>query len=79
PDGSIGVERLESTLVAMTAERERLGIVNLRADIELKEIEDILGTQASEKAELETAIARLRGSIGSLNREGRARLMLAFQ
>ena len=31
------------------------------------------------RAELETAIARLRGSIGSLNREGRARLLTAFE
>jgi len=79
PEGGASLERLETQVQAQVAERERLGVVNLRADIELAEIEQALGTQAAEKAELETAIARLRGSIGSLNREGRARLLQAFQ
>jgi chromosome segregation protein len=63
---------------ALTEERERLGPVNLRADIELAELEAQAKLTDSEKAELDTAIARLRGSIGSLNREGRARLAAAF-
>ncbi|MFN7159029.1 MAG: chromosome segregation protein, partial [Erythrobacter cryptus] len=37
------------------------------------------GTSAAEQAELVEAIARLRGSIGSLNREGRERLRSAFE
>ena len=37
------------------------------------------GSSASEQAELAEAIARLRGSIGSLNREGRERLRAAFE
>jgi chromosome segregation protein len=69
---------LAETLDALTAERDRLGPVNLRADIELKELEEQALLTASEKAELDTAIARLRGSIGSLNREGRQRLQAAF-
>jgi chromosome segregation protein len=71
-------DQIETCLVAMRAERERIGIVNLRADIELAEIEATLAQQAAERDELETAIHRLRGSIGTLNREGRARLMTAF-
>lgn len=63
---------------SLLAERERLGPVNLRADIELAELETQGATIIAEKAELDTAIARLRGSIGSLNREGRARLAAAF-
>lgn len=59
-------------------ERERLGAVNLRADMELQELEGEAQSLRSEKEELETAIARLRGAIGSLNREGRTRLMKAF-
>ena len=62
----------------LAAERERLGPVNLRADIELAELEAQAATITAEKAELDTAIARLRGSIGSLNREGRTRLSEAF-
>lgn len=69
---------LAESLDALTAERDRLGPVNLRADIELKELEEQALLTASEKAELDTAIARLRGSIGSLNREGRQRLQAAF-
>ena len=70
---------LAATLDGLTAERERLGPVNLRADIELKELDEQARLTAAEKIELDTAIARLRGSIGSLNREGRQRLQAAFQ
>jgi chromosome segregation protein len=72
-------ETLTSGLDRLTGERERMGPVNLRADVELEEIETTLTTSTSEREELETAIARLRGSIGSLNREGRARLLTAFE
>lgn len=72
-------DALAQSLDALTAERDRLGPVNLRADIELKELEEQAQLTAAEKAELDTAIARLRGSIGSLNREGRQRLAAAFQ
>ena len=70
---------LAKLLDGLTAERDRLGPVNLRADIELGELEEQAKLTASEKAELDTAIARLRGSIGSLNREGRQRLQAAFR
>lgn len=63
---------------ALVAERDRLGPVNLRADIELAELETQAAATLAEKAELDTAIARLRGSIGTLNREGRQRLQAAF-
>jgi chromosome segregation protein len=66
-------------LEALRAERDRLGAVNLVAEAELRTLEETLARQAAEKAELETAIARLRGSIGALNREGRARLLEAFR
>ncbi len=71
-------DSIENGLLAMRTERERIGIVNLRADIELEELESALARQTGERDELETAINRLRGSIGTLNREGRARLMTAF-
>ena len=63
----------------LTLERERIGPVNLRAETELAEIEETLGTSTAERDELTTAIARLRGSIGALNREGRVRLLAAFE
>ena len=71
-------EALAAAHEALVEDRERLGAVNLRAEIELGEIEEQAAQVVAEKAELETAIARLRGSIGSLNREGRARLAAAF-
>jgi len=71
-DESVELERL-------TAARERIGPVNLVAADELARIESEHGTSASEQAELVEAIARLRGSIGSLNREGRERLRAAFE
>src|SRR3546814_9502767 len=60
-------------------DRERLGPVNLVAERELAELEAAKATGTAEREELEQAIHRLRGSIGSLNREGRARLLAAFE
>jgi chromosome segregation protein len=59
-------------------EREQLGGVNLRAEEEAEECETRLTTLQSEKNDLEAAITRLRQGIGSLNREGRERLLEAF-
>jgi len=55
-------------------ERESIGAVNLRAEAEVGEIERQIATIERERDEITTAIARLRGSIGHLNREGRERL-----
>ena len=66
-------------LERLTAARERIGPVNLVAADELARIEAEHGSNAGEQAELAEAIARLRGSIGSLNREGRERLRAAFE
>ncbi|AWW75240.1 chromosome segregation protein [Erythrobacter sp. KY5] len=63
----------------LTASRERIGPVNLVAADELARIEEEHGANASEQAELTEAVARLRASIGNLNREGRERLRAAFE
>ncbi|WP_395393251.1 chromosome segregation protein SMC [Novosphingobium sp. BL-8A] len=63
----------------LVADRERIGPVNLLAATELAEAEERLGVSVTEKAELTEAVARLRGSIGNLNREGRERLRAAFE
>ncbi|MEQ1547829.1 MAG: chromosome segregation protein SMC [Chakrabartia sp.] len=63
----------------LNADRERLGPVNLVAETELAEIEGVYTTSILERDELSEAINRLRGSIGSLNREGRTRLLSAFE
>ena len=63
----------------LMADRERLGPVNLVAESELAEIEGEHSRSIVERDELIEAVNRLRGSIGSLNREGRARLLDAFE
>jgi chromosome segregation protein len=63
----------------LTLDRERIGPVNLVAEQELSELDADRTTQAAQRDELAEAVARLRGSIGSLNREGRARLLAAFE
>jgi chromosome segregation protein len=68
-----------SRLDRLTADRERIGPVNLVAETELVALESERTTSLAERDELAEAIHRLRGSIGSLNREGRARLLAAFE
>jgi chromosome segregation protein len=63
----------------LSAERERIGPVNLIAERELTELDESRAASQAEREELGLAINRLRGSIGSLNREGRARLLTAFE
>jgi chromosome segregation protein len=63
----------------LNAERERIGPVNLVAETELAELEAAFTSNAAERDELAQAVNRLRGSIGTLNREGRQRLLSAFE
>jgi len=63
----------------LIAERERLGPVNLVAADELAELDTERERNAAEIEELTQAVNRLRGSIGNLNREGRVRLLAAFE
>ena len=63
----------------LTLDRERIGPVNLVAESELDQIEGERTTNAAEREELSQAVHRLRGSIGTLNREGRQRLLAAFE
>jgi chromosome segregation protein len=79
-EASLGPVPAESaTLDRLTTDRDRIGPVNLVAERELAELEEGHATSAAERGELGQAINRLRGSIGSLNREGRARLLAAFE
>tara|TARA_A100001015_G_scaffold274302_1_gene330542 strand:- start:55 stop:2649 length:2595 start_codon:yes stop_codon:yes gene_type:complete len=71
-------ERNETRLERLKQQRDTLGVVNLRADLETKEIEQELEKMNSEKTDLETAIKKMRESIEELNKEGRARLLKAF-
>ena len=79
PDEVRDPDAESATLERLTADRERLGPVNLVAERELAEIDESRTSGAAEAEELTQAIHRLRGSIGSLNREGRVRLLAAFE
>jgi len=63
----------------LALDRERLGPVNLVAASELAELEETQARSRAESEELDQAINQLRGSIGHLNREGRTRLLAAFE
>ncbi len=71
-------EVLEEKIDKLKREREALGGVNLCADQEMEEIDGRLSEIETEKADCEAAINKLRGAIGSLNRDGRQRLLDAF-
>ncbi|HEX7858162.1 MAG TPA: chromosome segregation protein SMC [Sphingobium sp.] len=72
-------EREQEAFDRLTVERERMGPVNLVAAQELEEIETEQQRSAAESEELQLAVNRLRGSVGALNREGRQRLLAAFE
>jgi chromosome segregation protein len=73
------VQAESAQLERLTVDRERIGPVNLVAEQELSEIEGERLKSITERDELTEAVHRLRGSIGSLNREGRMRLLAAFE
>lgn len=72
------VSQVESKISQLKADRERLGGVNLRADEEVGEIESQLEGMETERLDLDESITKLRQGISSLNREGRKRLLDAF-
>ncbi|THF51029.1 chromosome segregation SMC family protein [Allorhizobium terrae] len=72
------LREVERELDRLKMERERLGAVNLRADEEQKELSDKLAALIKERDDIIDAIKKLRGAIQSLNREGRERLVAAF-
>ncbi len=82
PPADIGPEAEEKArrrTERLQREREEMGPVNLRAEVEAEEINQRIDALAAESAELSAAIAKLRGSIGHLNREGRERLAVMFE
>ncbi len=70
---------VERKLASLKADRERLGGVNLGADEELQQLSIQAAGLDTEKADVENAIAKLRGAIGQLNREAHKRLQEAFE
>tara|TARA_B110000091_G_scaffold109655_1_gene118923 strand:+ start:762 stop:3206 length:2445 start_codon:yes stop_codon:yes gene_type:complete len=59
-------------------QRESLGSVNLRADEETKKYESEIKKMEDDRADLYSAIVKLKASINELNQKGRERLLEAF-
>lgn len=76
--GERGVEELEARAARLRRERERMGAVNLRAEIEAAEREAEIAGMTRERDDVAAAVTRLRGALEALNREGRERLEAAF-
>lgn len=72
------LREVERDLDRLKIERERLGAVNLRADEEQAELSEKLTALIKERDDIIDAIKKLRAGIQSLNREGRERLIAAF-
>ncbi|MEL7166572.1 MAG: chromosome segregation protein SMC [Pseudomonadota bacterium] len=74
-----GVDALEGDVARLKRQRDALGAVNLRAEEDAKDVQEEHDTLSREKGDLEEAIKTLRSGIASLNREGRERLLTAFE
>jgi len=68
----------EDLLDKKKQEREKLGSVNLKADEETNKYETEIKKMEQDRADLVTAIIKLKDSISELNQKGRERLIEAF-
>jgi chromosome segregation protein len=79
PDRMPDVLTLDTDVQRLKRQREALGAVNLRAEEDMAAVSDDYETLTAEKIDLEEAIRKLRGGIAGLNKEGRERLLTAFE
>ena len=79
PENMPDADTLEAEVNRHKRQRDALGAVNLRAEEDAREVQEEYDTLTGEKADLEEAIKTLRSGISSLNREGRERLLTAFE
>ena len=79
PDKMPASEAIENDVNRLKRQRDALGAVNLRAEEDAKEVQDEHDLLVNEKNDLEEAIKALRTGIASLNKEGRERLLTAFE
>ena len=68
----------EEKLEKVKQKRDALGSVNLRADEETKKYQDEIKKMEDERADLYSAIVKLKTSIDELNQKGREKLLEAF-
>ncbi|RPE63191.1 condensin subunit Smc [Pacificibacter maritimus] len=79
PDSIPTGETIEVDVNRLKRLRDSLGAVNLRAEEDSKEVREEHDSLQAEKQDLEEAIKTLRSGIASLNKEGRERLLAAFE
>jgi len=72
------VAAAEADVARLRRQRDALGAVNLRAEEDAREVQQEHDQLVTERADLTEAIAELRGGIAGLNKEGRERLLAAF-
>ncbi len=72
------VQKLDDRVQRLIRERDNIGPVNLRAEAEVEEVAGRITRMEDERDDLLAAIAKLRGAIRQLNREGRERLLRSF-
>lgn len=69
---------VEADLTRVRRDRDRLGAVNLRAEEEIRTLEEQFGSMVTERDDLTDAVSQLRNAVQQLNEEGRQRLLKAF-
>jgi chromosome segregation protein len=79
PDKMPDAEALETDVNRLKRQREALGAVNLRAEEDAAAVQAEHDTLLQEKTDLDEAVKKLRAGIAGLNREGRERLLTAFE
>ncbi len=72
------LEQVKGEINRLSGQREALGAVNLRAEEDRAEVVKEFENLEADKAEITQAIAKLRQAIAALNKEGRERLLEAF-
>ncbi|MEM6477108.1 MAG: AAA family ATPase [Pseudomonadota bacterium] len=72
------LEALEKELSTLKDARARIGAVNLAAEQEANEVAERRDMLVLERDDVAEAITKLRSTISTLNREGRAKLLEAF-
>ena len=78
PENYPSLDKQESILEKIKKQREALGSVNLRADEETKKYQNEIKKMEDDRADLYSAIVKLKTSIDELNQKGREKLLDAY-
>jgi len=78
PNSLPSLEEQSQKVEKIKKQRDSLGSVNLRADEETKKYETEIKKMEDDRADLYSAIVKLKASIDELNQKGRERLLEAF-